>query len=194
VRIRFVALSCAGAAAAMVAAVVPAVAAGGITVTSGGCAGGGSLYCFSPEAASGTVGTAVTWTNTTSAPHTVTKCDTTACPGAPASSGSDSFNANLATGSGSTASVTFTSPGTYVYYCTVHGYAAMHGTITVAAAPASPTPSPAASATAAPSGGGATVPGAGAGLGFSGALVLLVGSALVVAGVAALRRQRLRTD
>src|SRR5207253_6280792 len=49
---------------------IHAVAATGITITSGGCSGGGSSYCFNPESASGTTGSAVTWTNQSGVDHT----------------------------------------------------------------------------------------------------------------------------
>ena len=42
---------------------------------------------------------------------------------------------------GATVQRTFSQPGTYVYFCTIHGYTLMHGTITVtAAAPTTTTP------------------------------------------------------
>ncbi len=46
---------------------------------------------------------------------------------------------------------TFSQPGTYVYYCTLHGYALMHGTITVTAAEPVPSTTIAAPPTTAPS-------------------------------------------
>jgi len=50
------------------------------------------------------------------------------------------------------AQYTFSQPGTYVYFCTLHGYALMHGTITVAAAEPAPSTTIAAPPTAPPSG------------------------------------------
>ena len=66
-------------------------------------------------------GTAVTWTwsNTGSTPHSVE------------SEGTTTFASSaVLTGSGTTYSVTFTTPGTYEYDCAVHGQA-MSGTIVV---------------------------------------------------------------
>jgi plastocyanin len=109
-----------------------AFAAGtGITINSGGCSGGGTLYCFNPETATSATGTAVTWTNQSGAPHTASVCDPTDCPGSPANTGSDTFSVSIGSANGSTGSFTFQSPGTYYYYCQIHGYAAMHGSITV---------------------------------------------------------------
>jgi plastocyanin len=87
-----------------------AKAAVSITSTSG--------FAFSPNTLSVKVGTTVTWTNNTSAPHTVT------------SDGGDpaSFNGSLP-GTGATFSFTFTTPGTYKYHCSIHPY--MTATITV---------------------------------------------------------------
>lgn len=80
--------------------------------------GGVGTYSFSPSTVSVKVGTTVTWTNTTQAPHTVTSDS-----GDPAS-----FNGSLDS-SGSTFSFTFTQAGTYNYHCSVHPY--MMATITV---------------------------------------------------------------
>lgn len=80
--------------------------------------GGVGTYSFSPSTMSVKVGTTVTWTNTTQAPHTVTSDS-----GDPAS-----INGSLDS-SGSTFSFTFTQAGTYNYHCSVHPY--MTATITV---------------------------------------------------------------
>ena len=111
----------------------PAVADTSITVTAGGCSGGGTTFCFTPEAASGTTGAQVTWTNQSGLGHTVTLCDAGNCSGFPGNTGSDTFNLSLGATNGSTASFTFSHPGTYYYYCMIHGYVAMHGGITVTA-------------------------------------------------------------
>src|SRR4051812_27461697 len=67
------------------------------------------------------VGDAVTWTwtNTGNTPHSVFSDED------PMFASSDTL-----TGNGSTYSVTFTTPGTYVYECAIHGEA-MTGTIVV---------------------------------------------------------------
>lgn len=151
-RARSAAASCVVAAAAAFAAggwfATHAAADQSISITNGGCTGGGSAYCFTPEAVTVPVGTPVTWMNSSSAPqHTATLCTSSACSGAPANTGSDSFNVSVGSSPGS---FTFTSAGTYTYYCTVHGYAAMHGTITVTAASSTPTPSSSSGASASP--------------------------------------------
>jgi plastocyanin len=173
---------------------VPALASTSITVSSGACSGGGTLFCFTPESASGTTGSAVTWTNQSGAAHTVTVCTSVACPGAPANTGSDSFDLSLSSGNGSSALNSFSSAGTYYYYCKIHGYTNMHGAVTVSAAatppPATQPPSSGSSHTPAPSGGkaGATTPGTGAGLGVP-MLLLPLGFVLILAGVAGRRRR-----
>lgn len=78
---------------------------------------GSSGFAFSPASMSIKVGTTVTWTNNTGAPHTVTSDS-----GDPAS-----FNGSV--GGGATFSFTFTTPGTYQYHCNIHPY--MAATITV---------------------------------------------------------------
>ena len=117
---------------------VKAAADTAITITSPGCSGsgGGAEFCFNPEAASGQTGVKVTWTNMSAgAPHNLATCDSMNCPGAPASTGSDTFNNVAINGSdGSTGSFTFSHAGTYYYYCTIHTYANMHGSITIATA------------------------------------------------------------
>lgn len=159
-----------GCLAALSGATAVAAAVTGITVTSGGCSGGGSSYCYSPEQANANSGDTVTWTNNSGVAHTATSCTSAACPGAPANSGSQTFDTSLAAVPGSTGSVTFTQAGTYTYYCKIHGYAAMHGTLTVAAA-ATPAPASQAPATSTPAatqaptpaaGSATTVPGTGA--------------------------------
>jgi plastocyanin len=76
-------------------------------------------FKFEPATLTVPVGTTVTWTNTTGAPHTVTS-DT----GAPAAFDSGAINTG-----GGTFSFTFTKAGTYNYHCSFHPY--MHATIVV---------------------------------------------------------------
>lgn len=112
-----------------------------ITINSGACTGGGTEFCFAPETVSIATGTTVTWTNMSLAPHALDPCTAMACSGAPANTGTQSFNVSISSSNGSTGSFTFTSAGTYTYYCTIHGYMAMHGMITVTGGP-TPTPTP----------------------------------------------------
>jgi plastocyanin len=97
---------------------------------SGAC---GQIFCFSPQTLTVTSGTQVTWTNMTSVGHTVTRCTTGACP-VGAGTGTDAAFGSGDFGAGQTFSVTFQNVGTYIYYCQIHGYPVMHGTITVVAA------------------------------------------------------------
>lgn len=95
------------------------------------------MYAFSPAALTVTQGTAVTWTNYDTAPHTVT-----------VSSGPVTFSSpELQKGQSFT--YTFTTPGTYSYYCAVHPD--MTASVTVKAKPGgtttTPTPTPSGSTT-----------------------------------------------
>ena len=116
----------------VVAGATPAGAAGGaVTISASGC--GGTLFCYKPSALSVTDGSAVTWTDTTAFPHTVTRCTAAACSGTGPGTGTDStFTSASVSPNGSTAH-TFHGTGTYNYYCSIHGYGVMHGTITVKA-------------------------------------------------------------
>jgi plastocyanin len=113
---------------------VGAATGASITIMPGACSGGGFEFCFKPESVTVAVGTAVVWTNQTGVAHTTSSCTAAACPGAPANTGSNTFSNPVAAANGSTASFTFTSAGTYTYYCMIHGYAAMHGKIIVVGA------------------------------------------------------------
>lgn len=106
-----------------------------ITILAGACSGGGTEFCFKPESVNIAVGGTVMWTNMTGIGHTTTSCTPSACPGAPANTGTNTFSMSVGAAVGSTVSFTFTSPGRYTYYCMIHGYVAMHGKITVFAAP-----------------------------------------------------------
>jgi plastocyanin len=112
-----------------------------ITITSGTCSGGGTSYCFSPEGPTVQIGAQVSFVDHSGVAHEVVPCTPSACPGSPPSTGTQHFDVIVpANGQGS---LTFTSAGTYYYYCSLHGYAAMHGRITVTT-PATPPPSPSA--------------------------------------------------
>ncbi len=68
-------------------------------------------FGFNPATITIKVGTTVTWTNTTGAPHTVTSDDGT------------SFDSNINTpisANGGTFSFTFTKAGTFAYHCQIH--------------------------------------------------------------------------
>ena len=76
-------------------------------------------YKFDPEVLTVPAGTTVTWVNKDEVPHTVASSDKRF----PSSSGLDT---------GEAYSYTFTTPGSYGYYCTLHPF--MKGTIVVTAA------------------------------------------------------------
>ena len=117
-------------------------ATSGVTITSGGCAGGGSEFCYGPETLTVPVGTTVSWSNMSGFSHTATSCTASACPGAPANTGTNTFSKSIASSNGSSNSFIFTSPGMYTYYCAIHGYSAMHAAVTVTGNPPTPTPTP----------------------------------------------------
>ncbi len=99
-------------------------------------------YAFTPAGITVPVGTTVTWTDQTDAPHTVTSDS-----GAFASS---ILNQNQAF------HFTFNQAGTFAYHCAVHPY--MHGSIIVTAAAKTTAPVAAAPAAPAPSTAAATAP------------------------------------
>ena len=86
-------------------------------------------------------GGTVTWVDKSSTPHNITRCRPADCNGSDGGTGTDpTFTAaRLAIPADGSAAFTFAQPGTYVYYCAIHGYGLMHGTITVTAAPATTT-------------------------------------------------------
>lgn len=79
-------------------------------------------FAFSPATLTIKVGTTVTWTNTTQAPHTVTSDDGKTF---------DSGTANPISPGGGTFSFTFTKAGTFPYHCQLHPF--MKATIIVTA-------------------------------------------------------------
>ena len=89
-------------------------------------------YCFKPMSLSVARGTRVIWKNPTIAPHTVSRCTTVACNGnGPGTGTQTGFGTTTSIPSGGKYSFVFRRAGTYNYYCMIHGYALMHGTITV---------------------------------------------------------------
>jgi pyruvate/2-oxoglutarate dehydrogenase complex dihydrolipoamide acyltransferase (E2) component len=75
-------------------------------------------FSFSPGSTTVHVGDTITWTNTGKQAHSATAND-------------HSFDTGLLR-TGQSGSHTFTTPGTFTYYCIVHPY--MHGTVIVLAA------------------------------------------------------------
>jgi plastocyanin len=117
--------------AIMTASTTSAASSSTVTISSTGCSG--TLYCYKPGSLTITDGTTVKWSNSTAAPHTVTRCTTTACSGTGPGTGTDSSFTNGSIAGNGSFSHTFHGTGTYNYYCQVHGFAVMHGTITVKA-------------------------------------------------------------
>jgi plastocyanin len=128
----------------------PAFASTTITITKTVCSGGGTKYCYSPEDVSVTAGAPIEWVNEDTVSHNVAVCPSSSiCPGAAAFHTSWACGTEKVALNGGTASCTLTVNGTYVYYCSLHGYNAMHGTITVTGG-SSPTPTPTARPTPTP--------------------------------------------
>jgi plastocyanin len=166
-------------------------ATGDVTISSGGCPGGGSLFCYAPAPATAITGAASVWTNASGAPHTVTLCTPAACPGFSGNTGSDQFDLSIGAANGSTAAFTFAHPGVYVYYCKIHGYAAMHGRIVVTASAPSATPRPTALGAASPTPGPGTIPTTGAGTDeLAAAGLVSLGGAVTALAVVGVSRRR----
>lgn len=87
-------------------------------------------YAFSPATLSVSVGTTVTWMNDDAAPHTVT-----------VSSGPVKFSSPTLK-QGDTYTYTFTTPGTYSYYCAVHPSMTATVVVTGSATTSTPTSTP----------------------------------------------------
>jgi plastocyanin len=89
-----------------------------------------SEFCFKSANINVHSGTRVTFLNKTLTTHTVTRCTTAACAG---HNGGTGTQAGLGStiGANGKYSFVFRKPGTYLYYCQIHGYATMHGMVTV---------------------------------------------------------------
>jgi LPXTG-motif cell wall-anchored protein len=111
---------------------------------------GGPAFCFSPSTLTITDGDTVTWSNQSGTEHIVYRCTPAYCNGVGGGAGTDAGFTSGDVQSGSTYAHTFRGPGTYTYFCVIHGYAAMHGVIVVNAAAPPTTPATTAT-TAAPS-------------------------------------------
>ena len=112
----------------------PTATASAKAYDTGSCTG--TTNCgFTPTPLNIATNTKVTWTSNSTTVHTVSACSTTnaadslSCPNMNASglpsfdSGSSGFS------SGQTFSYTFTTPGTYYYYCKIHSF--MHASVVV---------------------------------------------------------------
>jgi plastocyanin len=129
------------------------------------------VHSWSPSQAMVGEGGSVTFSNLTTVPHGV---DWISSPATPVCGGGVPVGTSeAASGTGWSGSCTFTAPGTYTFYCTVHK-AAMSGTITVSAAavaesqPTTTSPSTPVGSTGSGAGGGSSQPGTTNGGGSSG--------------------------
>lgn len=100
-----------------------------VIITGSKCPGG-EEFCFKGGTVTVARATKVVWRNNTIAPHTVTRCTMAACHVSGGTGKQTGLHSPTING-GKTYTFTFRKPGTYRYYCAVHGYAVMHGTITV---------------------------------------------------------------
>jgi len=100
-----------------------------VTIAQTKCAGG-NLYCYKPGPLTVKRGTKVVWKNVSATAHTVTRCSVAAC-GVNGGTGKQTGFHSKTINPGKTYAFIFRKPGTYRYDCIFHGYAAMHGTITV---------------------------------------------------------------
>jgi plastocyanin len=90
----------------------------------------GSVFCYRPAALTVGPNTTITVTNSSVDIHSLTRCTVAACGAGNVGDGPQSFDTGHLS-SGATARITLKHPGTYVYYCTIHGYSVMHGSFTV---------------------------------------------------------------
>jgi plastocyanin len=88
-------------------------------------------FCFRPAQLRVPLNTAVTWKNTSVSIHTVTRCTKAACAGNNGGTGTDKGPSSGTVSPGKSYTFVFKHKGTYTYYCQVHGFTVMHGTITV---------------------------------------------------------------
>jgi plastocyanin len=120
----------------VLAVILPAVAGSETspTITAVNGPGMPPSHSWSPPQATVGEGGSVSFSNPTAVPHGV---EWVSVPATPVCSGIPVGTTEAASGTGWSGSCTFTRPGTYSFYCTVHG-AAMSGTVTVSAAAGEP--------------------------------------------------------
>jgi plastocyanin len=88
------------------------------------------IACYQPGTFKVLRGTRIIWTNKTSFAHTVTRCTVAAC-GVSGGTGKNAAPNSPILNAGAKYAFTFTSPGSYVYYCKIHGYRFMHASFTI---------------------------------------------------------------
>jgi plastocyanin len=99
-----------------------------VSITGTACANG--LYCYKPGPLTVKRGTKVVWTNTSGVIHNVRRCTKPQC-GVTGGTGKQTGFGSPTLQPRKTYAFTFKMPGTYRYYCNIHGYGVMHGVITV---------------------------------------------------------------
>ena len=99
-----------------------------VSITGTACPNG--IFCYKPAPLTVNRGTKVVWTNNSGVIHTVTRCRKAVC-GVTGGTGKQTGFASPNIAPHKTYAFLFKLPGTYRYYCKVHGYGIMHGTITV---------------------------------------------------------------
>ncbi len=90
-----------------------------------------SFFCFKPPLVKIANNNQVTWINQSGVTHTITRCTPAQCSGHGGGTGTDVGFGRSSLGGGQQYSFLFDAPGTYVYYCAIHGYGVMHGTVSV---------------------------------------------------------------
>jgi len=101
-----------------------------VGIDSGASCPSGKTFCYKPASVSVASGTKVVWKNNTAIQHTVSRCTMPACPVSGGTGTDTGFGSGTIAGGG-TYQFVFHHKGTYVDYCKIHGYAVMHGTVTV---------------------------------------------------------------
>ena len=129
IAVGMVALVAASAVGVIAVAAGSALAPQTVTIAASKCPGN-SEFCYKTATLTVEPSTKVVWKNTTRAPHTVTRCTVAAC-GVSGGTGKDPKFESPTINPGKTFAFTFHHAGTYRYYCMVHGYAVMHGIVTV---------------------------------------------------------------
>jgi plastocyanin len=124
------------AAAATVAGVASASASSAaipkvtVAIVSGSKCKPAAEFCYKPASVSVASGTRVAFVNKTLTTHTITRCTAAACAGHDGGTGKQAGLGGTVA-AGAKYSFVFRKAGTYVYYCQIHGYLTMHGTVKV---------------------------------------------------------------
>ncbi|MDQ4131999.1 MAG: hypothetical protein M3179_02080 [Actinomycetota bacterium] len=109
----------------------PASAETPIFIVDGNC----GKHCFDPELAFGNVGEPVKWTSFSIEVHDIRRCTLGPCPFNGGTGTDPTFVSSPEIEPSAEWSHTFTAPGSYNYYCEIHGYSVMHGTVQIAGEP-----------------------------------------------------------